>query len=111
MNLSIKDGILYVDNLRFCLAEAGNGREDLQPKRCQVSTQYSVAHKQELPHAFGLGWIGPATSADAPECDIVLGSVRSRQSLIPCASYVGRLLAILEVAEDAGKTVELVVMQ
>lgn len=46
---------------------------------------------------------------NVPECDIVLGSVRSRQSLIPCASYVGRLLAILEVAEGSGKTIELVV--
>ena len=111
MNLSIKDGAFYADNVFLCYCEAGNGRDDLQPQRCQVSTQYSVAHKQELPHAFGLGWIGPATSADVPECDIVLGSVRSRQSLIPCASYVGRLLAIIEVAEGAGKTIELVVMR
>lgn len=109
MKLSISDGVFYVDNVFLCYCEAGNGRDDLQLTRCEVSTQYSAAHKQELPHAFGLGWIGPAASLDVPECDIVLGSVRSRQSLVPCASYVGRLLAMLEVAEGAGKTNELVV--
>ena len=109
MKLSIEQGILYVNNKYFSRCEASNGRDDLQLTRCEVSTQYSAAHKQELPHAFGLGWIGPAASLDVPECDIVLGSVRARQSLVPCASYVGRLLAILEVAEGSGKTNELVI--
>ena len=105
MKLSIEQGILYVNNKYFSRCEASNGRDDLQLTRCEVSTQYSAAHKQELPHAFGFGWIGPASSPDVPECDIVLGSVRSRQSIIPCTSYVGRLLAIIEVAEGAGKTI------
>ena len=109
MKLSIADGVFYVDNVFLCYCEAGNGRDDLQLTRCEVSTQYSSAHKQELPHAFGFGWIGPASSPDVPECDIVLGSVRSRQSIIPCTSYVCRLLAIIEVAEGAGKTIELVI--
>jgi len=109
MNLSIRDNTIYADNLKLCLCEAGNGRPNLPHGRYEVSTQYSVAHKQELPHASGIGWIGPATSHDVPECDIVLGSVRSNKSLIPCASYVVRLLAILEVVESAGKTVELVI--
>lgn len=109
MNLSIRDNALYADNLFLCYCEAGNGRTDFESRSGEVSTQYSIAHKQELPHAFGFGWIGPATSRDVPECDIVLCSIHAGKHIVPCTSYVSRLLAMLEVAEGSGKTVELVI--
>lgn len=71
MKLLISDGVFYVDNVFLCYCEAGNGRDDLQLTRCEVSTQFAHAHGKVLPDAVGLGWIG-----NHDECDIVLGSVR-----------------------------------
>jgi hypothetical protein len=110
MNLSIQHGIFYVDNLHFCYARQGNGRSDIPVGRYPVSTQYSEAHGQELPRADGLGWIGPAISRDADECDIVLGRVHGGDGLIPCTTHVGRLLAMLAASENRGAAVELVVI-
>lgn len=105
MNLSIKDGILYVDNLRFCLAEAGNGRPNLPTGRYEVATQYAHVHGKVLPDAIGLGWIGASH-----ECDVVLGSVRGRNGVLPSQGSLSRLLAMLEVAEGNGSTVWLEVV-
>lgn len=110
MKLTIEAGTLYADNIFFSYAGAGNGRDSIQPGRYPVTTQFSHAHGQELPNAAGLGWIGPAISRDAGECDIVLGRVRGGDGVLPCASHVSRLLAILETAESRGSAVELVVM-
>ena len=110
MKLLLKNGALYVDQLFFSYAGAGNGRDALQPARYQVSTQYSPAHGCELPNASGLGWVGPAIGADAPQCDIVLGRVLNGDALMPCANHVGRLLALVETAEGRGAAVELVVI-
>lgn len=105
MNLSIEDGILYVDNLRFCLAEAGNGRPNIPTGRYEVATQYAHVHGKVLPDAIGLGWIGASY-----ECDCVLGSVRGRNGVLPSQGSLGRLLAMLEVAEGNGSTVWLEVV-
>ena len=102
MNLLIKDGVLYADNLRVCLAEPGNGRPNLPTGRYEVTTQFSHIHGRILPDAIGLGWIGAS-----PECDIVLGGVRGRNGVIPSPSALGRLLALIEAKEDMGAIVML----
>jgi len=102
MNLSIRNGVLYVDNLRFCLAGVGNGRNDLPTGRYEVATQYAHVHGKVLPDAIGLGWIGASY-----ECDCVLGSVLGRNGVLPSQGALGRLLALLEVAEGRGETVML----
>jgi hypothetical protein len=106
MNLLIKDGVLYVDNLRFCLAEAGNGRDDLPTGRYEVATQYATVHGKVLPDALGLGWLGATY-----QCDCVLGSVRGRAGVLPSQGALSRLLALLEVAEGNGQSVWLEVMK
>ncbi len=105
MNLSIKDGVLYADNLRFCLAEPGNGRDRLPTGYFEVTTQYAHVHGKVLPDAIGLGWIGAGY-----ECDCVLGSVRGRNGVLPSQGSLSRLLAMLEVAESAGRPVWLEVV-
>ena len=110
MKLSIEDGILSVDNVRVCYAKAGNGSDSIQLGQYPVTTQYSATHKQELPLAVGLGWIGPANGDDASACHIVLGSVLKTSvasGLLPCAGNVRRVLSLLEAAEDRGALVEL----
>lgn len=102
MNLRIENSELYVDNLRLCFAEAGNGRQNLQPGRYEVVTQYSPHHGKILPDAVGLGWLGPFS-----ECDVILGGVRGRYGVIPSPASTSALLARLEVAEDAGRNVVL----
>lgn len=102
MMLSLRDGFLYVDNLRFCFAEQGNGRPELPAGRYEVTAQYAHVHGKTLPDAVGLGWIG----ADRG-CDIVLGSVRGRSGVVPQESLVSRLVAVLEEAQNRGKIVML----
>ena len=97
MNLSIKDGVLYVDNLRFCLAGVGNGRDCLPTGRFEAATQFSHVHGKVLCHAYDFGWIG----ADRG-CDLVLGGVRSRTGVVPSQNSLSRLLALLEVSEGNG---------
>ena len=104
MNLSIRDGALYADNIFLCYCEAGNGRPNLPVGRYEVSTQYAHVHGKTLPDGVGLGWIGANR-----ECDIVLGAVRGRNGVVPSPSSLGRLLALLEASEDLGKTISLVV--
>ena len=99
MNLSIRDNTIYADNLKLCLCEAGNGRPNLPHGRYEVATQFSHVHGRILPDAIDLGWIGAARG-----CDIILGGVRGRNGLIPSKSHVGRLVALLEVAEGRGQS-------
>lgn len=106
MKLSISDGTFYVDNIRLCFCEAGNERENLPDGRFEVATEYSHAHGCVLPDAINLGWIGPLSG-----CDVVLGSVRGRDGLVPSSPVVGRLLALLEVAEGRGEAVWLEIAQ
>lgn len=105
MNLKIEDGTLYADNLTLCFAGAGNGRPNLPTGHYPVSTQYAHVHGKTLPDAVGLGWIG----ADRC-CDVVLGGVRGRSGPVPSPSSLGRLLALLEAAEDIGQAVTLEVV-
>ena len=105
MNLSIKDGAFYADNLFLCYCGAGNGRESLPAGRYEVATQYAHVHGKVLPDAIGLGWIGSSY-----ECDCVLGSVLGRNGVLPSQGSLGRLLAMLEVAEGNGSTVWLEVV-
>ena len=102
MNLRIENNELYVDNMRLCLAGAGNGRPNLPTGRYEVVTQYSAHHGKILPDAIGLGWLGPFSG-----CDIILGGVRGRNGVIPSPSSTSALLAKLEVAEDNGSKVTL----
>src|SRR5574343_569841 len=105
MKLKIEDGALYADNIRFCLVGVGNGRPNLPTGRYEVTTQYSTVHGKVLPDAIGLGWIGASY-----ECDCVLGSVLSRNGVLPSQGALSRLLAMLEVAEGNGSTVWLEVV-
>jgi hypothetical protein len=105
MKLKIEDGALYADNIRFCLVGVGNGRPNLPTGRYEVTTQYATVHGKVLPDAIGLGWIGASY-----ECDCVLGSVLGRNGVIPSQGSLGRLLALLEVAESNGRTVWLEVV-
>lgn len=99
MRLKIENGALYVDNIRFCLAGVGNGRPNLPTGRYEVATQYATVHGKVLPDAIGLGWIGATY-----ECDCVLGSVLGRNGVLPSQGSLGRLLAMLEVAEGNGQS-------
>lgn len=107
MKLLITNGVLYADNLHLCYARPGNGRDDLPAGRHQVATSYSHIHGQDLPIVVNLGWFGPANDRHAPECDILLGRVLGSDGLLPCPAHVGRLLAMLETAEDRGEKVTL----
>lgn len=106
MNLSIKGDAFYVDNVFLCHCAAGNGRQKLPTGRFEIATQYSHTMEKILADAYGLGWIGAE-----PGCDIILGSVRGRASIVPSQGSLGRLLALLEVAEGAGNTVWLEVVK
>lgn len=106
MNLSIKDGAFYADNVFLCYCEAGNGRDRIPTGRFEVATQFSHTHGKVLADAYDLGWIG----ADRG-CGIVLGGVRGRNGVVPSQNSLGRLLTILEVAEGNGQSVWLEVMK
>lgn len=100
MKLSIRDNTLYVDNIKVCFAEVGNGRPHIPVGRYQVVTEFSHTHGVTLPDAIGLGWIGAS-----PGCDVVLGRVRGRNGVIPSRTDLGRVLAMIETAEDRGTNV------
>ena len=97
MKLTIENGKLYLDNVRFSLAEELNGRGNLQPGKHQVETRYSHHHSRVLPHVESVGWIG-----DDSSCAIVLGEVRSGLGIIPCRHTVERLVGRIEIQTDTG---------
>lgn len=102
MRLKISDGALYADNIFLCYAGAGNGRPNLPIGHYPCATQYAHVHGKTLADAVGLGWIGASH-----ECDVVLGGVRGRNGPVPSPTSLGRLLAIIEAAEDIGQAVTL----
>lgn len=104
MKLLIENGTLYADNLFLCYAGAGNGRTGLSNGVYPVAAQYSHAHGTDLPHAAGIGWLGASD-----QCDVILGTVRGRDVVVPSQGSLVRLLALLEAAEDRGQTVTLVI--
>ena len=110
MRLTIELGTLYVNNVRMCFVGEKDGSEALQSGSYEVNTIYSHAHGCDLPNAQGLGWIGPSNRPNAPECDIVLGRMRDGNGqVVNCPSYVTKLLALLEDAEERGQSCTLVI--
>ena len=104
MKLEIDYPAIYVDGLFLCYVGVGDGRDSLRPGRYAVEATYSHAHGKNLVRVDGLGWIG-----GNKECECVLGRVRNGSDVIPCESFEKRILALVETAQDDGKTVELVV--
>lgn len=104
MRLEIDHTAMYVDGLFLCYVGAGNGRGNIQPGRYACEATYSHAHGKNLVRVDGLGWLGAS-----PECDVILGTVRNRDDVIPCPGFEKRILALVETAQDYGSPVELVV--
>ena len=98
MNIEIQHGVMYVDQVRFSFAEAGNGRTDIQHGSYPIEARYSHVHGKTLPHADGLGFVG-----FTPDCSVVLGKVRGKSNLIPSSDIVRRLLAVIETYEEVGR--------
>lgn len=98
MNLELRDGILYADNLHFSFGEIRHGAV-VPNGRHEVSAVYSHAHGQDLPNISGVGWIG-----HAEDVAVFVGRVRNR-SLIPCSITTARLLGLLERAEQDAQAV------
>lgn len=100
MKLSIQGNRLYVDNLMFSHVEVKDGHRD-KPFAGSVESRFSHAHGRELPIADGLGWLG-----GEPSCDVVLGRVvKGDGSVMPCKLAEGRLLGLINIAEETGKRV------
>ena len=105
MKLKIENGLLYVDNHRFCFAEV-EGMDGSTPTGSRpagpraVVTQYSADHGDILPRVADYGWIGARTGRR-----IVIGRVRSRVGPLPCRDLTQELTAIIEACEDLGKSV------
>ena len=94
MKLKIENGLLYVDNQRFCFAEVegmdGSTPTGLRPVGPRaVVTQYSADHGDILPRVADYGWIGARTGRR-----IVIGRVRSRVGPLPCRDLTQELTAI-----------------
>jgi hypothetical protein len=103
MNMTIRDGALYVGDYFFCYAESGNGRQNLPAGQYEVINEFSHVHREPLLNAIGIGWIGAA-----PGCDIILGRVRGVRGLVPSRADLGRIIAMVETAtEQDGRTVTL----
>ena len=101
MNLLIENGVLYIDNKRFCFAKVQDDRsENVQPGQRKVSTQYSHHHRKILPLVADYGWIG-----DDVQCVIRIGTVLGHGGPLKCAMSIGGLVARIEAAEDFGATV------
>ena len=105
LKLVIENGTLFVGNRKVCSAGAGNGRTSLRAGKGAVKTDFSDEHDTVLIRADGLGWVGPA-----PECDIVLGQVRHRNGVIPCATVFHHVFTLVEHAEEVGEPVSLEVV-
>jgi hypothetical protein len=98
MRLELNNGILYADNLHFSFAEVRHGAT-VPTGRHTVTTIYSHVHGEDLPNVADVGWVGHHEDAA-----VFLGRVRNRE-LIPCSITTGRLLGLLERAEQIGETV------
>ena len=100
MKLTIENGKLYLNNVRFSLAEELNGRGNLPVGKHSCEARYSHSHGVVLPHVESVGWIGSTT-----DCAIVLGEVRSGGGLLPCRNTVQRLVERIEIQTDTGGSV------
>ena len=106
MKLTIENGLLYIDNKRFCYAKVNeDGSKDVRSGSRKVSTQYSHHHKPDgrvLPLVDGLGWI-----TDEPSGFICIGSVLGNAGPIKCAMSLGGLVARVEACEEFSTPVTL----
>lgn len=101
MKLTIENGLLYLDNKRFCYAKVNdNGSKDVRSGARKVSTQYSHTHGKVLPLVADLGWI-----ADDDLCHVRIGSVLGSDGPLKCDLSIGGLVARIEAAEDFGCSV------
>ncbi len=108
MKIEADDGTLFINQRHFCRCEAGNGRDDLPNGKFPVTigTAFHLDGNPVLPYADGLGWLG-----HFPGCDLVLGSVRGRNALLPSQTCTSGLLHQLERAEQDGQSATLVIDQ
>ena len=105
LHITIENEHVFVNNVYFCRAGAGNGRTHLPTGFYEVESQYAHCMGHVLPKVAGIGWVG-----FSEQCDIVLGAVRSRDGIIGDANSVSRLLNRIEDAEQDGTAVTLEVM-
>ena len=105
LHITIENEHVFVNNLYFCRAGAGNGRANLPTGFYEVESQYAHCMGKVLPKVVGLGWIG----ADE-KCDIVLGAVRTRDGILGDANCLSGLLHRIEEAESDGTLCTLEVM-
>lgn len=103
MLLSIQDGALYCDGLFLSYCGVSDERQALRYGRYAVETRYSHAHGEDLPYVDGIGWVGPSSTRGDVACELALGRVRNRADVIPCPTFVVRLLALLEAADERGQ--------
>ena len=99
MLLTIDNGTLLINNRYFSRAEAGNGREDIP------TGFHKATVTEEGIRVSGVGRIG----ADS-DSDIVLGRVRGRDRLLPCADTVRLLLRDVSRAVGRGESITLEVV-
>ena len=101
MKLLIENGLLYIDNKRFCFAKVNDDRsQDVRPFTGKVSTQFNHHCKEGgrvQPLIAGFGWVG-YDGGDA----IRVGSVLGNDWPLKCAVSVGGLVARIEACEDVG---------
>jgi len=100
MKLSIENGKLYLNNVRFSLAEELNGRGNLPVGRHKTEARYSHTHGCVLPYIESCGWAGFTS-----DCAIVLGEVHSGGGILPCRNTVQRLVERIEIQTDTGGAV------
>ena len=100
MKILIENGLLYIDNKRFCYAKVNDGSKTLRPVSRKVSTQYSHAHGKVLPLIADFGWI-----ADDDLSYVRIGSVLGSDGPLKCHMSIGGLVARIEAAEEFGTTV------
>ena len=105
LNLMIKGGMLYANKKIFCNCGGGSGGKNIPVGRYGVEERYAHAHGDVLAFARGLGWIG-----HLPGCDVVIGRDDGRGGVVPSEAVAGRLLSMMEVAEDNGDLVILEVV-
>lgn len=100
MKLLIQNGLLYVDNKRFCYAKVNDGSQTIRSEQRKVSTQYSHHHGRILPMVDGAGCI-----ADDDQCYIRIGSVLGSDGPIKCVMSLSGLVARIEAAEEFGSQI------
>ena len=100
MKLTIENGLLYIDNKRFCYAKVNDGSKDVRSGARKVSTQYAHNFDRVLPIVADAGFIG-----DGEECLINVGNVLGSNGPLPCPTAIGGLVARIEAAEDFGCSV------